>query len=65
MCPSIVHSGVLRDKTMDDKLMYIPNINTLNEPYFKLNYYLKTLDSIGLELTNHNNRINNSFLVNE
>ena len=37
---------------MADKLMYIPNVNTQNYPYSRLQFVVKTLDT-------HRNKPNN------
>ena len=33
----ILLSGILRDKTMEDKLMYSPNDDSKNYPFYSLN----------------------------
>ena len=44
-----VTSGILGDKTIDDRLMYIP----IDDYYFcKLNYWFKSLEANSLEITN-------------
>ena len=46
--------GVLRDKTMTDKLINIPNNNTLNNPLCKIQLVVEMFGSSTNELTNHN-----------
>ena len=46
--------GIIRDKTMNDKLMYIPNDNKNFTPSVDLNSQLKRLDTIIFELTDQN-----------
>ncbi len=36
----LLNSGILRDKTMDDKLMYIPNDDKQYKPFCRLDYWL-------------------------
>ena len=38
-------SGILRDKTLADKLMYIPNNDTQITPSVYYNYWLKRYDT--------------------
>ena len=47
-------SGISRDKTMANKIMYIPNDDTLNYPLCRLQYWLKrlTLNLIKIESSN-------------
>ena len=47
----MVSPGILREKTMDDKLMFISNVDKQITPVDQ-NYGLKSLDSISLESTN-------------
>ena len=47
-------SGIYRDNTMADKLMYILNDNTQNYPFRKLNFRLKRMDTKFYKQTNQN-----------
>ena len=38
-------SGILRDKTMDDKLIFIPNDDKQNYPYFRLKLLVENQNS--------------------
>ena len=50
--PSTCKSGILRDKTINNKLMYIPNEETQITPSAQLNYSLDILDYTIYEPTN-------------
>ena len=39
-------SGILRDKTMTDRFMYIPNDDKQNLPFCRLDYWLSSLEAI-------------------
>ena len=42
----LANSGILRDKTMDNKLMYIPHVMINNiTPSVDLNHWLKSMDN--------------------
>ena len=40
------NSGIYRDKTMDDKLMYIPNYDTQNYLFCTLKLVVKTFEHL-------------------
>ena len=48
------NTGVLRDKTMDDKLIYIPNYDKQYYHFCRFDYLLKRLDTSSLEPINQN-----------
>ena len=47
------------DKTMEDKMMYIPNNKNYNCPFVDLTFWFKGLDTSSLESTNQ--RFKNVF----
>ena len=53
-CRERVNPGIYRDKTMSDKLIYIPNDNTQNYPFFRLQLVVEKLNTQLNELTNQN-----------
>ena len=49
-----IMSGVLGDKTMDDKLIYIPNDDKKYFPFCRLKLLVISLNTIGLNPSNQN-----------
>ena len=49
-----IMSGVLGDKTMDDKLIYIPNDDKQNFPFCRLKLLVISLNTNGLNPSNQN-----------
>ncbi len=47
-------AGILKDKTMDDKSMYINNDDKQNHPLCRSKLLMKIFNTSSLELTNHN-----------
>ena len=47
-------SEILKDKTIDDKSIYIPNDDKQNLPFFRLKLMVKSLETTCLKETNQN-----------
>ena len=45
------YSDILKDKTMNDKLIYIPNKEEQNYSFCRLKWLVKGLNTTDLELT--------------
>ena len=44
----LYNTGILRDKTMAQKLMYIPNDDTQNYPFYKLQFVFEAFQTFTL-----------------